>query len=566
MTHSLGTSARRTPAAGEPLASVEEVAASIEAAVAVLPATPLPLAQAAGRVLAEAVRAPMPLPRFDNAAMDGYAVRTADVAGAAPDAPVTLRLVAPSAAGQAPPPELPAGCACPIATGAPLPAGADAVIMLEHAVEHDGKVLVSEPAGRGQHVRRRGEDVPAGSELLHVGHVLTAGQIVAAAALGRTTLQVRRLPRIATVLTGTEVVPAGRPLADHQVFDAVGPALQALLADVGCVTATLGPLDDDCRVLAATLLDAAEDSDALITVGGASVGRHDHLKQVLRRHGELHTRRVALRPAKPFVFGAIAGTPLFGLPGNPASALAAYEVFVRPALDGRSRRGRPPARRLPGRGLANAGLGTQHREVCWSRPRHPAVPVQLIQAGPLLVDPRFLAVVVQAGFSEGRPDHLIGRPAWAGAAGAADEPEVRGGPPVGEEAANCTVSEARSSRFQNGLVCVRIFAHRRLGLRVVVGGCRPLGAGRQHPTTPGCWWRWSGSLWGRGTWHERRNRARPQLSVAGDVERVAHPGRARRPARGSRAAGAWQHRARLPPWHPADGDRAYGRVARHQPA
>jgi molybdopterin molybdotransferase len=134
------------------------------------------------------------------------------------------------------------------------------------------------------------------------------------------------------VLTGTEVVPAGRPLADHQVFDAVGPALQAMLADVGCVTATLGPLDDDCRLLAATLLDAAEDSDALITVGGASVGRHDHLKQVLRRHGELHTWRVALRPAKPFVFGAIAGTPLFGLPGNPASALAAYEVFVRPAL------------------------------------------------------------------------------------------------------------------------------------------------------------------------------------------------------------------------------------------
>ena len=153
----------------------------------------------------------MPLPRFDNAAMDGYAVRTADVAGAAPDAPVTLRLVAPSAAGQATPPEMPAGCACPIATGGPLPAGADAVIMLEHAVEHDGKVLVSELADRGQHVRRRGEDVPAGSELLHAGQLVTAGQIVAAAALGRTTLQVRRAPRITTVLTGTEVVPAGRP-------------------------------------------------------------------------------------------------------------------------------------------------------------------------------------------------------------------------------------------------------------------------------------------------------------------------------------------------------------------
>jgi molybdopterin molybdotransferase len=116
------------------------------------------------------------------------------------------------------------------------------------------------------------------------------------------------------------------------VFDAVGPALAALLAGAGCATTTLGPVDDDPRLLAATLLDAAAGSDALITVGGASVGRHDHLKQVLRDHGELRTWRVALRPAKPFVFGAIAGTPLFGLPGNPASALAAYEVFVRPAL------------------------------------------------------------------------------------------------------------------------------------------------------------------------------------------------------------------------------------------
>jgi molybdopterin molybdotransferase len=300
--------------------------------VDVLPAATLPLAQASGRVLAEAVLAPMPLPRFDNAAMDGYAVRTADVSGATVDAPTALRLAAPSSAGQPMPPRMPAGCACPIATGAPLPAGADAVVMLEHAVEHDGAVLVSGPVDHGQHVRRRGEDVPAGSELLHPGQVLTAGQLVAAAALGRTTLQVRPPPRTTTVLTGTEVVRGGQPLGDHQVFDAVSPALQALLAGVGCVTATVGPLDDDPRVLAATLLEAAESSDALITVGGASVGRHDHLKQVLRRHGALHTWRVALRPAKPFVFGALAGTPVFGLPGNPASALAAYEVFVRPAL------------------------------------------------------------------------------------------------------------------------------------------------------------------------------------------------------------------------------------------
>ena len=297
-----------------------------------VPAAAVPLPQAAGRVLAEPVRAPFPLPRFDNAAMDGYAVRASDVAGADPDTPLALRLVAPSSAGQATPPELPVGCACPIATGAPMPAGADAVIMLEHAVEHGDRVLVSRPVGRGRNVRRRGEDVAAGMELLHPGQVVTAGQLVAAAALGRTTLQVRRPPRVTIVLTGTEVVPAGQPPAEHQVVDAVGPALQALLGDVGCTVATLGPIDDDPGVLAATLLEAATASDTLITVGGASVGRHDHLKQVLRRHGDLHAWRVALRPAKPFVFGVVAGTAVFGLPGNPVSALVAYEVFVRPAL------------------------------------------------------------------------------------------------------------------------------------------------------------------------------------------------------------------------------------------
>ena len=161
--------------------------------------------------------------------------------------------------------------------------------------------------------------------------------------------------------------------------------MQTLLADTGCTTATLGPLDDDPRLLATTLLSAAEDSDALITVGGASVGRHDLLTQVLRRHGELHTWRVALRPAKPFVFGALAGTPVFGLPGNPASALAAYEVFVRPALlamqgrsDDRSRLQAEltePFSQLPGR---------LHmvRALCWVREdRHLVRPVGAQGAG-----------------------------------------------------------------------------------------------------------------------------------------------------------------------------------------
>jgi molybdopterin molybdotransferase len=242
--------------------------------------------------------------------------------------------------------------------------------MLEHAVEHGDRVLVGGPVDRGRNVRRRGEDVAAGTELLHPGQVVTAGQIVAAAALGRTTLRVRRPPRVAVVLTGAEVVPAGQPPAGHQVVDAVGPALQALLADVGCTAATLGPIDDDPGVLAATLLHAAEDSDALITVGGASVGRHDHLKQVLRRHGDLRTWRVALRPAKPFVFGVVRGTAVFGLPGNPVSALSAWEVFVRPALlamQGRS--GDRPRQRAQLTESFSQPPGRLHlvRAQCWMR-------------------------------------------------------------------------------------------------------------------------------------------------------------------------------------------------------
>jgi molybdopterin molybdotransferase len=314
------------------LTSIEEVTALIGASIGAQPPIELPLARTPGLVLAAPVLATGPLPRFDNAAMDGFAVRTADVASADPSAPVRLRLVASSLAGRSPPAALPRGAACPVATGAPIPDETDAVIMLEHVVEQGSEVLITRPVGHGENIRRQGEDVRAGTELLRAGQVVTPGQIAAAAALGRTTLQVHRPPRVTIVLTGPEVVPPGRPLGPYQLYDAVGSALEAMLAELGCVPATAGPIDDDPDALADALLTAAGNSDALLTVGGASVGRRDHVKDVARRYGDVHVWRVALRPAKPFVFGTVTGTPLFGLPGNPASALAAYEVFVRPAL------------------------------------------------------------------------------------------------------------------------------------------------------------------------------------------------------------------------------------------
>ncbi len=316
----------------EELVPVGTVLAEVLAAVAPLPPVEASLVEAAGRVLAETVRAPVPFPAFDNAAMDGYAVRAGDVAAAAPGRPAVLPVTSGVFAGDHTPPPLPPGAAAPIATGAQVPEGADAVVPVEATLERDGAVAVVEPVGLGANVRRRGEDVAEGSALLAAGDRLGPGQIAAAAAAGRARLWVHPRPRVAVLSTGNEVRPPGAVLAPGQVHDAAGPALAALVREAGCDPRVLGPVPDDRARLAAALARAASDADAVLTVGGVSMGRRDLLVETLAGLGEARGWRIALRPGKPFALGAVGRVPVFGLPGNPAAALAAFEALVRPAL------------------------------------------------------------------------------------------------------------------------------------------------------------------------------------------------------------------------------------------
>lgn len=310
------------------LAAVEEVRAAVLESVGPLPPCRVPLAEAGGLVLAEPVVAPFDLPRFANAAMDGFAVRSADTAGG----PRTLRLVGRALAGQSFAGEVGPGQAVGIATGAVLPRGADAVVPLEEALVRGEQVVVVGPVPAGLHVRSPGEDVRAGEALVPAGTVLGPGQVAAAAALGLEAVLVHPRPRVAVLPTGDEVVPGGRTLAPGQVHDAVSPALALLVREVGSVPALRPVAPDDPQRLLEALREAAAGSDALITVGGVSRGERDLVARLGTEAARVASFRVALRPAKPFAFGRAFGVPLFGLPGNPASALAAFEELVRPAL------------------------------------------------------------------------------------------------------------------------------------------------------------------------------------------------------------------------------------------
>jgi molybdopterin molybdotransferase len=311
----------------EDLARPEDVRALAISLVRTLPAFPVALADAGGLVLSEPLTAPFRLPPFDNAAMDGFAVRAADTAGA----PVRLRVVGGSFAGHPSATPIGPGEAAPIGTGASIPDGADAVVRVERTEPGDLEVTVRVAVEAGADIRRAGEDVGEGTVVLEQGTVLGPGQIAAAAAFGFDAVPVYRRPLVALVPTGDEIVPPGLPLRPGQAYDAVSAPLSMLLREVGAIPCWSAVAPDEPDALAASLERAARDADALITVGGASMGQRDLIRS-LAAEGEVQAFMVALRPAKPFVGGRIFGVPMFGLPGNPASALAAFEEFVRPAV------------------------------------------------------------------------------------------------------------------------------------------------------------------------------------------------------------------------------------------
>jgi len=267
--------------------------------------------------------------------MDGYAVRAEDVRGATIDAPVALRVVDTVAAGVRSTRELAAGEAIRIMTGAPVPDGADAVVMVEvtepDPASGDG-VLIRRAVNAGDSVRPAGGDVEPGTLVFPKGTVLTPAHIGVLASLGFATVDVVRRARVGVLSTGDELTPPGEALVPGRIRDSNRPMVLALVAAAGCDPVDLGIARDDEQVITAAIEGAVSSCDALITSGGVSVGDYDFVKAVLDRLGKMQWFQIAIRPAKPFAFGMVGSVPVFGLPGNPVSSLVSFELFARPAL------------------------------------------------------------------------------------------------------------------------------------------------------------------------------------------------------------------------------------------
>ncbi|MEO4046447.1 gephyrin-like molybdotransferase Glp [Pseudomonas sp. CAU 1711] len=283
------------------------------------------LAQADGRVLAADLVAGLDLPPWPNSAMDGYALCLAEWTGE--PLPVSQRILA----GQAPGPLQPGTCAR-IFTGAPLPAGADAVEMQENAeVLADGRVRFLEPIKAGQNVRPQGQESRAGEVVLSAGTRMGAVEIGLAASLGCAVLAVRRKPRVALVSTGDELVEPGQSLGPGQIYNSNRSLLCAWLQRLGCEVRDAGILPDDLQRTREALA-ALGDADLILSTGGVSVGEADCLGQTLREEGELALWKLAIKPGKPLTCGHFRGVPVLGLPGNPASTLVTFALLARPYL------------------------------------------------------------------------------------------------------------------------------------------------------------------------------------------------------------------------------------------
>ena len=330
--------------------------------VSALGAEPVPIADAAGRLLAADARAVVDLPPFPSSAMDGFAVRAADTPG-------TLPVVARSAAGLPAGQALRAGEAIGISTGGVVPEGADAVIPIEYVVEHDNSVEIGDAVEPGTNVRPRGGDVGAGAVVCPVGTRLGAGQLGALGAAGLGELSCARRPHVAVLTTGTELRPPGEPLGPGEVYEANGLMLAAALASAGATVERLPAVEDDHDAHRAAIARGLE-ADVLVTSGGVSVGRHDLVRPVLAELGaEEVFWRVAVKPGKPVSFSVRGGTLVFGLPGNPVSALVGFELFVRPAILALQGAPEPLPRFEPGRLSRAVRRGSGRDELLRARTR-----------------------------------------------------------------------------------------------------------------------------------------------------------------------------------------------------
>jgi molybdopterin molybdotransferase len=309
------------------LLSVAEALARVTGRLEPLKSECMPLAEAAGRVLAEDLAALLTQPPFDASAMDGYAVRGADVVRL----PTTLKLIGEALAGHGFLGEIGAGEAVRIFTGAPVPKGADTIVIQEDADLADGVVSVRE-ASPGRHIRPRGQDFKQGEVLLTAGTRLGPRELMLAAAMNHAEIKVRRKPKVAILSTGDEVVPPGSELAPDQIVASVAYGLAALIEAQGGEAISLGIAKDNAESLV-TLARAGRGADILLTIGGASVGERDLVRRVLETEGfVLDFWKVAMRPGKPLLYGRLGAQHVLGVPGNPVAALVCGYVFLVPML------------------------------------------------------------------------------------------------------------------------------------------------------------------------------------------------------------------------------------------
>jgi molybdopterin molybdotransferase len=298
----------------------------------------VPLLEALGRVLAEDAVSDIDVAPFDNSAMDGFAVRAADTSGASVDSPVTLEVVSHIGAGDFSELAIGPGQAARIMTGAPVPPGPDAIVMVEHthAVSGDGGVgsvvAIEREAAPGDHIRKRGEEVRAGQVVLSVGDVLGPAGIGLLASTGNGDVAVYRRPRVAIISTGSELVEVSETPGPGKIRNSNSYSIAAQVIAAGGVPVRFPIVPDDIDATREAFSRAAGESDFIVTSGGVSVGDFDYVKPVLEELGELTFCKVAMRPGNPQTLGKIGGVPFFGLPGNPTSTYVGFEIFVRPAL------------------------------------------------------------------------------------------------------------------------------------------------------------------------------------------------------------------------------------------
>jgi molybdopterin molybdotransferase len=315
---------------------LEEAVERILAAIAPLPVEKIPLSEAAGRILGQPLASAIDLPHFDNSAMDGYAVSAADLATASSATPVSLRLIGRVAAGEIFSGKVLPGMCVRLFTGSPVPRGADAVVMQEDALIDAAdrqRILFREPVKPWENVRFRGEDVKSGTVMAEAGQRISVGTLSLFAATGVTEVAVGRRPKVGLLATGSELREGGKPLAPGEIYESNRIGLSALVSRCGGMARPEPSIADDLEATVAALQKLWSKSDAVITSGGVSVGEFDFVKAAFEKlGGKLDFWRVAIRPGKPFVFGRLGKKCLFGLPGNPVSALVTFWLLVRPAL------------------------------------------------------------------------------------------------------------------------------------------------------------------------------------------------------------------------------------------